>query len=695
MDNIALRSETLVCEFSRENGALVRLIAAGTDWRVLDRPELGLSFQLLVPLNDELRNNPVLGEKQKLDSYEERTGRVIFRWKNVVSERGGALPVDVELTVAAEGPQIVYYMTIANRSGYVVESAHCPYLGDVRPPEAAAWLRSFLYNYGTGEEHDIWPHFHNLHGYYGVDYPTQMTGGCRMTPMTPFYLIRSENQGLYAGIKSENAASAAPVGWAVELRPGWGSSIDASVPEGPEIAGKPVHTRFAAVHMPYIAPGGTRSLVPVALEAFEGGWQRGADIYKAWRAGWRKPAEAPEWAGNPHSWQQLHINSPEDELRMRFTELPEAARECKKHGVAAIQLVGWNDGGQDQGNPSHDPDPRLGTFGELKAAIAECHRIGVKIILFSKFTWADKATERFRTSLKDLAATDPYGDYYHYGGYQYQTPAQLMDINTKRLVPMCFLSEEYLGVCEKEFRKVVDLGAAGMLYDECQHHSPAVVCFNTAHGHAYGAPVYQNDRELIKRFRRTPGIPADFLMSGEACYDWEMEAYQLAYFRTENKRHVPLSRYLWPQAQYMTAVTGFDDRNMINQCLMYRYIVSYEPYFFKGRLDDYPATMAYGETMDALRTKYRKWFWDGEFRDVCGARASFAGGGDYPTYSVFRASDGSLGAVVVNYEDEAVSVTLEAENGQKFGRYCPVGGGEAEFGGSVDIPARSAVVVMP
>ena len=40
----------------------------------------------------------------------------------------------------------------------------------------------------------------------------------------------------------------------------------------------------------------------------------------------------------------------------------------------------------------------------------------------------------------------------------------------------------------------------------------------------------------------------------------------------------------------MTAVTGFNDRNMINQCLLYHYVISYEPYNFKGRLDDYPLT---------------------------------------------------------------------------------------------------------
>ncbi len=61
-----------------------------------------------------------------------------------------------------------------------------------------------------------------------------------------------------------------------------------------------------------------------------------------------------------------------------------------------------------------------------------------------------------------------------------------------------------------------------------------------------------------------------------------------------------------PDGQFMTAVTGFDDRNMINQCLLYRYIISYEPYNFKGLPEDYPLTLAYGKQMDALRTELRE-----------------------------------------------------------------------------------------
>ena len=352
------------------------------------------------------------------------------------------------------------------------------------------------------------------------------------------------------------------------------------------------------------------------------------------------PATIPEWAREPHSWQQIHINSPEDELRVPFTELVHIGEECARHGVKAIQLVGWNDGGQDQGNPSHDPDPRLGTFAELKQAIADIQALGVKLILFAKFTWADRATERFRNELVRYAVKDPYGDYYHYMGYQYQTATQLLDINTKRLIPMCFQSEDYLRVCDEEFRKTVELGADGILFDECLHHSPTLLCFDPDHGHRHGAPTYANDRKLIENFSKIAlPVRGDFLFAGEACYDWEMEAYHLSYHRSESLEHIPLSRYMLPHAPFMTAVTGFEDRSMVNQCLLYRYIISYEPYNFKGRLDDYPATMAYGKQMDALRTELRRYFWDGEFRHEVGARVTVKGQGHHP-YAVFRAEDG-------------------------------------------------------
>jgi len=42
---------------------------------------------------------------------------------------------------------------------------------------------------------------------------------------------------------------------------------------------------------------------------------------------------------------------------------------------------------------------------------------------------------------------------------------------------------------------------------------------------------------------------------------------------TTQGRYIPLDRYLSPFAPVMIAVTGFDDREMINAALRYRYIV--------------------------------------------------------------------------------------------------------------------------
>ena len=680
-------------------GGLVGLLHHETGWQLLGRDDLARSFRLLLPL-PRRRNNPVFGEDQSPPEVTRSEDAVTFRWPRVRSAFGGEHAIEVRLTYTLIGPEVVVDVAIDNRSDLTVENVYAPYLGDVRAPDDSATLRSISHGYGNALVRDLWPRFENTVGYYGIDVPTQLAEAtsCYGTPVSPFLLVQSETVGLNIGVRADTPEL---VVWHSELTPGWADSIDSQAPRSREIGGQPVALRIAAVHVPYVLPGESRSLPPVALQPYAGDWHAGADVYTRWRDTWFRPATAPTWAQEPHSWQQLQINSAEDELRTPFAELLAAGQECADRGVAAIQLVGWNDGGQDRNNPSHDAEPRLGGVQDLADAVAAIQQLGVKVIIFSKFTWADRATQRFRDDLINQAVKDPYGDYYHYAGYRYETVTQLLDINTRRLIPMCFNSEAYLAVCAEEFAKVAALGADGMLYDECQHHTPALLCFDESHGHRLAAPVYGNDRELIRRFR-TQVENDEFLMAGEACWDWQFEQYQVSYFRTENINHVPLSRYLTPRSQIMTAVTGFDDRNMINQCLLYRYVISYEPSNFKGRLPQFPATVGYGQAMDALRTELREWFWDSTFQDTVGGTVIDLTEPDTPIthhpYSIYRHADGRTATVVANYDPARtikVQVQLDGHAGPLQSR---VVGGDQRWEtvqGAVDIPPRSALVIIP
>lgn len=689
-----LESESTRVGISASTGALVSYFDVDGEWNIVGRRELGLSFRLLLPLPDR-RNNSVFGVDQPPPALSGDANAVDLHWSSVRSQFGGEHPIGVSQRYALDGRRLTVSTTIENGSDLMVENVFSPYLGDVRPPSDDETLESISHDYGSGMRQELWPTFENSTGYYGVDVPTQLADHIIPsygTPTSPFKLMQGETRGLYVGVANNSTEL---VAWHTELWPGYGDSLEQRVPETREIGGRPVSLQFASVHLPYVAPGETRELTPIFLEAYAGDWHTGADIYIEWRESWFARATPPEWASEPHSWQQIQINSPEDELRLDFKDFIEVGREAADAGVKAIQLVGFNEGGQDRNNPSHVPEPRLGGFDALRDAIAAVQELGVKVILFAKFNWADRSTRAFREHFIKDAIKDPYGDYYMHPGYKYETVTQLLDINTRRLIPMCFLYERYLEECERQFQILVDLGADGMLFDECLHHLPTLLCFDESHGHRYGAPTYANDRELIHRLR--PQADENFLFAGEAIYDWQFDAYSLSYHRSEDRNHFPLHRYVQPRGQMMTAVTGFDDRNMINQCLVYRYVISYEPFNFKGRLPDFPDTVAYGQKMDALRNETRAWSWDGRFIDTVGATVTDESGQAQHPYSVFIHDDGSKAVVVANYDDKetVLHVSIADYIGPLYLRGVDDDDWEEIEGDEVRLSARSACVILP
>lgn len=688
--SIVIANDRLSLTFDESTGALIGLVNKATGWRWQTTPALGESFNLFVPTVDR-SYNPVLGARNRLASFEKSAdgNTLTLVWSNLESEYQGRLDITLRGIVHLENGSARFTMTVVNGSPHTIASLSWPIVGSIAEPDAVMKLSTW--NYGNLSVMPLWNPASQSAGYYGTDYPTRILDG-------RFILASTPGQGLYVGAHNQDAEE--NVKYMFEVKPGFEDSFGNHNPNTASISGHPVRLTMQVVHYPFLNSGESGPLAPIVLAPYCGDWHAGVDIYKQWLATWFHPEPMPAWAQDIHAWQQLQINSSEDDLRTRYVDLPRRVADDAKHGITALQLVGWNRGGQDRDNPTDDTDPRLGTATELKDAIAQIENTGVHVVLFAKYAWADTSTDWYKRELYKDMATDPYGDIYTWAGYRYQTPEQLAGINPRNLATACPNDVAWRKILAQEFQKVIDLGANGVLFDEAQHRhsSDYNLCFNPDHGHHVPATIWSGDIKLANMYRsmirKTVG-EKNFLFSGEEPEDVLEEAYSLSYLRV-NSRHTPEERYAFPFRPMMIAITGFNDREMINRALMYRYILSYEPFNFKGDIRDFPLTVAYGEKVDALRRRYRDYLWDAEFRDTLQAEVT-VDAKRYSDYSVFLRKDGKRSIIVTNTkmtEPIQATVTFEQSAGRPLICASPEKPNGVSCGATVSVPPRSVMVLM-
>ncbi len=683
---VVLEDQELLVAFDRKTGALTRLVRKSTRWVVERRPELGVSFRLLVPLPRQ-RANFVLGQKQTAAKVEKVSPtEVQLVWRDPVSEHGGAIPLVLTATVTLVKGVLTFRAVLENHSSLSIETVEYPYFGDFNSPTGDTPMYTERLWVGALNADEIYPRFTNGKGYWGVLYPTKTIE----SNVCQFCLIRTPDQGFYVGM--HDTAVRYLLHFTFEQHPGNVDWVTNAVPRQDEISGLPVHLEFRTCHFLFARPGSRVELAPIVLHPYSGDWHAGLDVYREWRATWFGQPKTPAWALDVHSWLQLQIDGAEQDYRVPYRDLVRYGEECAANGVTAIQLVGWNRGGQDGGDPSLDTDPALGTWQELHDAIAQIQAKGVRMILFGKPIFADMSTEDYRKELYRYEAVDMWGNKYESNGYSYTTPTQLAGINNRRRAIMDVCSPAYRDIAVREFEKTLALGASGWLFDEVMQHNG--VLYNFAAGHGYNPPGYlfSADIPLVKQFRAAADrVNPDFLFSGEGPGDWLMPYYTLGYYRIgPDTRHA--LRYLDPQAPLMAAVRGFNARDEINLTLAYRYIISYEPYNFKGHVTDFPLTLAYGKRVDALRRRYREYLWDGEFRDTLGAKVAADGS---HRYTVFVARSGKRAVVVVNLEQgKAISAKVALPDAGRLSAVSPEQPDPSPAAGVLQIPARSAAVLL-
>ncbi len=685
-DGVVLQDRQMLASFSR-TGALTRLEYKTGRWHIQRRSRFAGTFRMLVPLKGR-RDNWILGSGQhgaRVAKIDANTVRI--QWRHLVSQYAGALPINFTATVTLKHGALQFAARVKNNSQLTIETIDYPCLDNLRPPTAGTAMRMRSAWYGNLGDTEIYPNCGNGEGYWGVNWPTQMLG---RSSSSLWSLIQcSDNQGLYLQFNDPKISYL--LDYTFVVKPGDASWESDHIPHDWRVAGMHMHMEMRATHFIYAAPHSTMKLAPVVMQGYRGDWHSGADIYKKWLKTWFVPPHIPHWARTVNAWQQYQVNSPVNSTKMSYKNLVKIGRDCAKYGVKAIQLTGWQKGGQDRGNPSLSIDPALGTWQDLHQAIAKIQAMGVKCIMFIKPQFADMSTNWYKSRLYKYTADDPFDVPYTTGGFGYFTPAELAGISHRPWAVMDTCDPAYRAIAVKEFDKVLALGADGVLQDQVCDPG-ALYSFTTDHGHPIPGYLPHGQMLMGEQFNKAAfKVDPHFLFAGEGPEDWLLEDYPLMYIRV-GPGSVPVTRYVLPHEPIMIAVTGFNDRETINQALLDRYIISYEPYYFKGRLEDFPLTVAYGRKVDALRRRYKKYLWNATFRDNMGAAVKADG---WQSYSVFQRKGGRRAVVVMNREyNRAIVAHVNLPHHGKLVVVTPEDPNPMATDGTVRIPANSVAVIL-
>lgn len=670
-----LENEKMKAEVDLAQGALLGLQSKATGWNVVEDEKAACSFEASIKLADG-GFSIINAASQRRPEVMIQGDKLTFVW-NGLNVGGQQLDVTFVGTITMTPDGLVYGGKVVNKSDAIIEQLAWPFLGEVSIPADTERLLMQFMNYTKFSAEEL--------------YPREAGKGWCNFPEHSFALINNGKQGLYLSSMDHKLDEYVRCEYETVPTPAYAASIGTATSKAGNGERRLMRTRLRAARMVYVQAHSDRELVPFIMTPYVGTWHNGVDIYKKWRATWFVTPRRAEWLNHVNSWQQLQINSSETNVNFKIKDLNKCIDECKKWGVDAIQLTGWTKGGQDRGLPSHDLDPRLGTVEEFKKQIADANKKGVKILLFTKFTWADLTTDYHEQYLSNLA-WNAQGDTCIHPGYNYNTYTQLEGVNTRRFGIFCMMDKSLREKLHGEFQKCLDLGAPGMVYDENQHHAGTMLCFNPNHGHKVPGFNYQG-ADLLGReyYEMCQKSNPDFLMAGEGCYDLQAQYY--ATYTRADYHHEPVLRYIDSEVPVACAVIDHNDKNHVNMCAALKYSMSYEVRNFKGRLDEFPRVMAYGQQVDKLRKRYADYLWNAEFLDILGAKVT----GDNIRYTVFRNGKTGKKAVVAYNVDiqktNTATVSIDNSNAPLV-VVSPEKQSPSKFKGQVEIGPQSMVVIM-
>ncbi len=564
-----LENELYRLEFDSAHGRLLRFLdkAGGVDLRP---PEaLAGNFRLIVPVPDEPRNF-VEGRDQPLSQVRRGQDSLVLVWNGPLTDAGGRRhDLDVTMTVSLEQEAAVFRLALVNRGEHRVQEAWYPRIGGLLnfgPSDASAPL-TLQPPPHTGKR------FSRPFGEYLVPYPTQNMGFVNLqNPAT--------GRSMYLGAHDPEARFRCFCFQEV------GTGPDSDVCAG-------------LIHYPFVAPDETFVGAPLVVRFHAGDWvSAGRTIYRPWfirQFGLMKPAD--DWIRRESFYQMIMIMLPEGNVNYICRQIPDLARDGLKYGIRSLQIAGWQCGGHDNGYPYYEPDPRLGTWGDLREAVRQCHEMGVKVYFFVNIHVQNVDTVWYRRELKDYDFEMVSGHPAWLAGWGMGTLASRMGLTTPL---MTFADPSFPGLAEPQlayFRRLAEIGADGIHIDK---NFPSAINLNPRVVMSPDRSPWEGTIRLIERIaRECRAIHPDFRISSETNWD-RFLSFGAATWWAGN---MSVARRVFPELAETVGLYQPYDYIGVNDAVRQGWVVMVSPFHFNRSMDCEPWRGLAGYIRDVKRIR--------------------------------------------------------------------------------------------
>lgn len=530
---LVLENGQLRLEADPGNGAITRI--ADKQGQIQLRAVSGLAdnFRLIVRGADN-REKTILGRSQKLSDLSRTDHGLDLAWNGPLGDsEGGTHSLRVRMEIRLVGPSIEFRLFVQNDTAHQVVEAWYPLIGGLtgigrEPDRGETWI--MLPTASPTIKKVAIPF-----GEAALEYPGQLN-----MSFSDVYNIKA-NRAMYF-------ASHDTVARLKRYR-----FFEQSSPAGKDV--------FACIqHVPRTRPGKTFEGSPVVVRFHDGTWQTAGPIYREWFSksfGIMDPSRS--WIRRHSFIQDTMFLLPEGTLNYTFKDIPRWAQDARDRGITAVLISGWHRGGHDNGYPHYEPDPRLGTYDDLRRGLEACHKMGVRVYFFVNYQPAMIESDWFKSELHRYVEMREDGGYGACGWGMGTLWARMGHPKPMTWVDPSFL--EYRDALLRQFLKLVEVGADGLHVDKM---FPTAMNFNPRCELGPDTSTWEGAIRLTRMLmERAKKINPDFAMSFECNWDRMLEFGDAVWW----VGNMSLARNVFPEMVETRAITSPYDYLGVNNAV--------------------------------------------------------------------------------------------------------------------------------